>query len=413
MKFEHQGLNDSSVGGGGLSVDVSVVIPCLNESKVLPYCMGLANGFKSQLREELGLSCEIVVSDNGSSDGSGDIAASLGARVVFCQERGYGNALRFGIENALGKYIVMGDADGSYDFKQALPMIKKLQEGSDICMGSRFKGGIEKGAMPWKNRYIGNPVLTGILNLFFKSGISDAHCGLRAFTKETYNRISPSSTGMEFASELVIKASLLRLKMTEVPINLFVDKRESAPHLRPWRDGWRHLRYLLLLSPLWLYFLPSLAFMLVGSALMGALLTAGSGEMVPFGGFSIGDHWAIVAGGFLTVGHLTLLLGLAVNLVGIKEGFRVPGKLIKHVVRFSRLEYMLIFAACLIGAAIVVFVGVMHEWSDNEYRELMMLREVVLANTLFIVGFQNAWGGFLLSSVVGNESPRKHLDKIS
>lgn len=410
MESSIQASGNSDENTPDSTVDVSIVIPCLNESQVLPYYMTLANGLKSLLMDKLGLTCEVVVSDNGSTDSSGDIAASHGARVVFCQERGYGNALRFGIENAYGKYIVMGDADGSYDFKQALPMIEKLENGADVCMGSRFKGGIEKGAMPWKNRYIGNPVLTGILNLFFKSGISDAHCGLRAFTKDAYKKISPSSAGMEFASELVIKASLLKLKMTEIPITLYVDQRDKAPHLRPWRDGWRHLRYLIMLSPLWLFFMPAAVLLISASLLYGVLIQA-DGEVVRFGSIWIGDHWAVIASGMLSVGQMLLFFGLFVTLYGIKEGYRHCRK--RHLLFFKicQLEIMIMFGLALFGLSGGLFLFVLNEWGEGNYQGLSMIRELSLSMAFFVMGVQAIASGFLMSTLSGNESVYKKLKK--
>ena len=211
------------------------------------------------IQARFGLSGEIVVADNGSTDGSQAIAAAHGARVVAVVDRGYGAALIGGGHAANGKYVVFGDADGSYDFRECVPMVEALIGGADLCMGSRFKGGIAPGAMPWKNRYIGNPVLTGILNLMYRAGISDAHCGLRAVTKDAFGRLRLTGSGMEFASEMVIKAALQRLNIAEVPATLSPDLRDREPHLRPWRDGWRHLRYLLMLSPTWIFTVPAMA----------------------------------------------------------------------------------------------------------------------------------------------------------
>src|SRR5689334_8960280 len=188
-------------------LDVSIVMPCLNEVKTLPVCIEMAQAALDELRRAHGLVGEVVVSDNGSEDGSQALAESLGARVIHCPVRGYGAALRYGILGARGRYIVMGDADGSYDFRESVPMIERLMDGYELCMGSRFLGEIKPGAMPWMNEHIGNPVLTGILNLFFRSGLSDAHCGMRAFTKSSFERLDPTSRGMEFASEMLIKAT--------------------------------------------------------------------------------------------------------------------------------------------------------------------------------------------------------------
>ena len=237
-------------------------MPCLNETQSLPHCIANARGALDQIAAQFGLSGEIVIADNGSTDGSQALAQSLGARVVAVARRGYGAALIGGCEGGYGRFLLMGDADGSYDFTDGVAMIGKLIEGADLCLGSRFAGGIAPGAMPWKNRYIGNPALTGVLNLFFRSGIEDAHCGIRAITKQAFEACGLSSSGMEFASEMVVKASLQKLRIDEVPATLSPDLRERAPHLRPWRDGWRHLRLLLLFSPRWLFLYPGI-FLLV------------------------------------------------------------------------------------------------------------------------------------------------------
>ena len=239
-------------------IDVTVVMPCLNEIVSLPHCIANARDALERITALYGLTGEIVIADNGSSDGSQELAETLGARVVPVQQKGYGAALIGGCEGAFGRFLLMGDADGSYDFTDGVPMIGRLLEGADICMGSRFKGGIAPGAMPWKNRYIGNPILTGILNLFFRSGVSDAHCGLRAITRDAFRSLRLSGTGMEFASEMVIKASLKKFRIAEVPATLAKDLRDRPPHLRPWRDGWRHLRYLLMLSPTWVFGVPGI-----------------------------------------------------------------------------------------------------------------------------------------------------------
>jgi len=272
--------------------DVSIILPCLNEAGCLPACLANAREALTMMRTTYGLIGEIVVADNGSTDGSPAIAEKLGARCIHVTRRGYGAALVGGSAAAYGRFLVMGDADGSYDFRDAVAMVGKLMQGADLCMGSRFKGGIEPGAMPWKNRYIGNPILTGILNVLFRAGISDAHCGLRAFTRTCFDRLQLSGEGMEFASEMVIKAALLGCTIAEQPATLSRDLRDRPPHLRPWRDGWRHLRYLLMLSPTWLFAAP--AVMAAGLAL-GILALAGVGALQGSSAY-VGNYWIILAG---------------------------------------------------------------------------------------------------------------------
>src|SRR5262245_31522790 len=250
--------------------EVSVVMPCLNEARTVARCVAKARDCLARL----GVHGEVVVADNGSNDGSPALARAEGARVVHVPERGYGAALQAGIAAAQGKFIIMGDADDSYDFSALDPFIERLRQGDELVMGNRFKGGIKPGAMPWLHRYVGNPVLSGVLNLFFHTPIGDAHCGLRVFRKDSYERLNLTTPGMEFASEMVVKASLLLQKISEVPIVLHPDGRDRAPHLRSFRDGWRHLRFLLLMCPLWLYLIPATVLFGAGVGLM-AWLTPG------------------------------------------------------------------------------------------------------------------------------------------
>src|SRR5919197_585369 len=249
-------------------VELSIVMPCLNEAETLTICIRKA---KQSLREH-SIAGEIIVADNGSHDGSQALAARMGVRLVHVQAKGYGNALMGGIAAARGKYVIMGDADDSYDFTSLGPFITKLRAGYDLVMGNRFKGGIQPGAMPVLHRYLGNPVLTGLGRLLFGSPCGDFHCGLRGFNKAAIMRLGLRTTGMEFASEMVVKATLYRLRIAEVPTTLSPDGRSRPPHLRSWRDGWRHLRFLLLYSPRWLFLYPGALLMLVGLVMMLWLL---------------------------------------------------------------------------------------------------------------------------------------------
>lgn len=240
------------------TIELSIVMPCLNEEETLAVCIDKAKQFLLESK----IVGEIIIADNGSTDNSLEIARQKNARIIHVEAKGYGNALKSGIAAALGKYVIMGDSDDSYDFYALAPFVEKLREGYDLVMGNRFKGGIMKGAMPFKNRYLGNPVLSFVGRLFFSIKIGDFHCGLRGFSKEAVQKMDLRTTGMEFASEMVVKASLHKMKITEVPTILHPDGRSRPPHLKPWRDGWRHLRFLLLYSPAWLFLYPGVFFRL-------------------------------------------------------------------------------------------------------------------------------------------------------
>jgi hypothetical protein len=357
-----------------------------------------------EMLAERGFTGEIVVSDNGSTDSSREIVESNAGRVVDCPVRGYGNALQWGIAGARGRFVIMGDADGSYDFREGVPMVERLAAGDELCMGSRFAGEIKPGAMPWKNRYIGNPILTGILNVFFRSGLSDAHCGLRAFTREAYRKINPTSSGMEFASEMIIKATLLDLRRSEVPITLHPDLRDRPPHLRPWQDGWRHLRFLVMLSPLWLYFLPAVLLIVLGASILAVLLFTPPGEVARLGRFWIGEHWATIGTAMVLCGHQSAMLGLAATLVGVRERYRKVTPWLARLFRASRLDRLLIGGAlfCLLGLAVLLYVVMV--WAGKDFGPLAMTREMLTGTTLVIVGVQTILGGFLLSVIAGNDA---------
>jgi glycosyltransferase involved in cell wall biosynthesis len=381
---------------------VSIVMPCLNEARTLPGCIHEAHTALARLAEQ-GLAGEIIVADNGSTDGSDELARSLGARVVPCSTRGYGAALRCGVLAAHGRYVIMGDADGSYDFRQGVAMVERLREGYELCMGSRFRGTIEPGAMPWKNRYLGNPVLTGILNVLFQSRMSDAHSGLRAFRRDAFLRINPTSVGMEFASEIVIKAALLGLRCTEIPITLRKDGRDRPPHLRPFRDGWRHLRYLVMLSPLWIYFLPAAVMAALGSAVFGLLLGTPS-TVARIGPVWIGDHWLIMGAAMLTLSHQAMLLGLAATLVGVRDGYRKVTRMLAALYRASQLEFLLALALLFFVGGGSLCAWVVWQWAEAGFGQLSKLREITLGSTLLMLGMQTLFGGFLLSVVSGNDA---------
>jgi glycosyltransferase involved in cell wall biosynthesis len=382
-------------------VDISIVIPCLNEALSLGHCLGNAQDALDRIASECKLSGEIIVADNGSTDGSQDIARKAGARVVPVAARGYGAALIGGFIAARGRFLVMADADGSYDFLDAVPMIGRLLDGADMCMGSRFAGGIKPGAMAWKNRYIGNPLLSGILRLLFRTHVSDAHCGIRALTRTCFDRLRLSGTGMEFASEMVIKASLLKMRIDETPATLHPDLRDRPPHLRPWRDGWRHLRYLLMLSPTWVFAIPSALAFLAGIIILtfAGLHFFGLSPIANFGA-----SWMILAGALLGVGHIGALLAAASQLYGVRQGYRSPSALTARLARVITLETMLVAGALVAGTGIALLTAVTISWSASGFDQLANIFPVVLGTAMIVLGTQNVLGGFLLAIVGGNEA---------
>ena len=390
--------SDPKAGG----VAVSIVMPCLNEAASLPHCIANARQALDRIQKEYGLTGEIVIADNGSTDGSQALAASLGARVIPVPERGYGAALIGGFENAAGCYLVMGDADGSYDFIDCVPMIGRLIDGADLCMGSRFKGGIKAGAMPWKNRYVGNPVLTGILNLFFRAGVDDAHCGLRAVRRAAFRSLRLEGKGMEFASEMVIKASLSKIRIDEVPVTLSPDLRDRAPHLRPWRDGWRHLRYLFMLSPTWAFAVPAALMMTSASAVLFVAILFNLGLVE--GGGPFGASWTIVAAFAFTTGHFAALIALATHFYGVRQGFRPLRPVLQRLSGVLTLEHALIAGSVLLFGSVTSFAIIGWNWYTLGFTAPPSVLPVALAACAGAVGLQTMLGGFLLAVVVGHDA---------
>lgn len=383
-------------------LDVTIVMPCLNEIQSLRHCMANALEALDRIQRVHGLAGEVVIADNGSTDGSQALAASLGARVVNVSRKGYGAAIIGGFNAAYGRFLIMGDCDGSYDFTDAVAMIGKLLDGADLCMGSRFKGGIAPGAMPWKNRYIGNPVLTGLLNLFFRTGIDDAHCGLRAIRREAYHALNLQGSGMEFASEMVIKASLRKLRIDEVAATLSPDLRDRAPHLRPWRDGWRHLRYLFMLSPTWAFGVPAALMMGAGTIifLIAALYALGLivGEP-PFG-----VSWTIVSAFLITTGHFAALMALATHFYGARQGYRPLRPVFRQLADVLTLENALISGGAAIVTSILSFCAVVFWWGSLGFTALPTTLPLLASVVIGVVGAQTALGGFLLAVIAGHEA---------
>ena len=373
-------------------VDVSIVMPCLNEAETLASCIQTAQ----RALEAAGLSGEVIVADNGSSDGSVAIARELGARVVDVPRKGYGNALIGGIEAADGEFVVMGDADASYDFGAIGPFIDRLRAGDDLVVGNRFLGGIQPGAMPWMHRWFGNPVLTRVSRVFFHTPVGDMHCGLRAFRKTAFERMGLRAAGMEFASEMVIKASLKHMRISEVPVVLRPDGRSRPPHLRTWRDGWRHLRFMLLFSPRWLFLYPGLALFALG-VILSALLLPGPLRM---GGVRLDIHTLLVAGFLALLGYQLVLFAVFTKLFAVREGFHPPHATLERLQRYITLEVGLATGALMaLGGAVALVVAVI-SWQSVGFGNLdpsLTMREVIPAVVLLALGTQTVFASFLIS----------------
>jgi len=408
-------LRTSAFDTGFAVPDVSIVMPCLDEVQSLPHCIANAMEAAARIERQFGLGCEVVIADNGSTDGSQALARSLGARVVPVERKGYGAAIIGGFDQAHGRFLVMGDCDGSYDFCDAVAMIGRLVDGADLCMGSRFKGGIERGAMPWKNRYIGNPVLTGILNLFFGGKIGDAHCGLRAIRREAYQALQLDSSGMEFASEMVIKAILRGMRTDEVPATLSRDLRDRPPHLRPWRDGWRHLRYLFMLSPTWAFGVPAAALMLAGTLILAIAALHAFGVLPGISRFGV--SWTILATFMLTTGHFAGVMALATHLYGVKAGFRTLRPVLRRLDGLLTLETALLGGGAMMLGALVALAGVGVWWGVNDFVALPTTLPLLAAIALGVMGLQTALGGVLTAVIVGHQprfaaAPRPAVVKV-
>ncbi|NIN01471.1 MAG: glycosyltransferase [candidate division Zixibacteria bacterium] len=390
--------------------ELSIVMPCLNEAETLHRCIKKAQ--RSIRRHNL--RAEIIVADNGSTDGSTEIAQACGARVVPVEAKGYGAALGGGIEAAQGRYIIMGDADDSYDFSNIFPFIEKLREGHDLVMGCRLPSGggtVEPGAMPWKHRWIGNPVLTGIGRLFFRSPISDFHCGLRAFRKEAYQNLDMRTTGMEFASEMVIKATLKKMRVSQIPITLHKDGRSRPPHLRSWRDGWRHLRFMLMYSPRWLFLFPGIIGFLAG-AFFFALLLHGP---LRVGTAFFDTNTLLVSAMAIILSFQLISFAMFTKIFAISEGLLPEDPRLNRLFCFITLEVGiligLIFAASGLGLLISAFLY----WAKLGFGELSYpdsLRIVIPAVTSLTLGVQIIFSSFFMS-ILGLKTRKQQPSQVT
>lgn len=372
--------------------ELTILMPCFNEAETLATCVTKANGFLSRS----GCRGEVVVADNGSTDGSQAIAEANGARVVPVAERGYGSALLGGIRAARGQYVIMGDSDDSYDFSRLEPFVEQLRAGFQLVMGNRFRGGILPGAMPPLHRYLGNPVLTGIGRLFFGSNCGDFHCGLRAFERKAVLGLDLQASGMEFASEMVVKATLAKLRIAEVPTTLAPDGRSRPPHLRSWRDGWRHLRLLLLFSPRSLFFYPGLILFAFGIATMTWLLP----QSRRVGNVIFDVHTLLYASLAVVVGFQSMTFWAFAKVYGIREGIVPPDPQFKWLMSRISLETGLIIGGLLllIGSGLAVYaVGT---WGAEGFGALSFehtMRFVIPSSTSILLGFQMVYSSFFIS----------------
>jgi glycosyltransferase involved in cell wall biosynthesis len=365
------------------NLELSIVMPCLNEAETLAICISKAQSFLTN-NTIIG---EIIIADNGSTDGSINIALSHKARVVNVAKKGYGSALKAGIEAANGSYIIMGDADDSYDFTNLMPYVSALREGHDLVMGNRFKGGIAKGAMPFLHKYLGNPVLSFIGRLFFKINIRDFHCGLRGFSKSAYLKMNLKTTGMEFASEMVVKSKLNDLVIIEVPTKLHKDGRTRKPHLKTWSDGWRHLRFLMLYAPNWLFLYPGILLALVGLILSTVLLI----NPIEFEKFTLDVHTLLYASSFLLVGFQFIIF------YGLTKVFAVENELLPKTKRYRKLFKFIKLENGLVLGFIILCIGLflsykgLSNWQAINFGELdasITLRLIIPAITALQVGVQ-------------------------
>jgi glycosyltransferase involved in cell wall biosynthesis len=371
----------------------SVVMPCLDEEKTLPGCIAAAwRGIAAA-----GIPGEVIVVDNGSRDRSAAVAEAAGARVVRCERRGYGNALRAGFAAARGRFILMGDADQSYDFGELPRFFREVEAGSELVMGTRLRGRIEPGAMPKLHRYLGNPALSFILRLLFRAPVSDAHCGLRAFTRDAVTRMDLRTGGMELASEIVIKAAAAGLRISEIPITLHRDARDRPPHLRSFRDGWRHLRYMLMMAPNWLFFLPGLVSLAAGALLIGLLLPG----PLRLGAVTLDVHTMLLGMALALLGVYLLLVGCFVKAFSFTERLGAAGAAtFAAALRRVKLEHGLAAGGALVAVGLAGDAWFLWRWLDAGAGRLdagVTLRPAILYTTLLVGGLQVVFGAFFLS----------------
>jgi hypothetical protein len=399
-------LTDSSnAADQGGPVELTILLPCLNEAETVAICVRKAASFLL-LNNVAG---EVLVADNGSTDGSPALAEAAGARVIFVPEQGYGRALMAGIKAARGRFVIMGDADDSYDLTALMPFLTRLRGGADLVMGNRFRGGIQPGAMPALHRYIGNPALSFVGRRFFRSKIGDFHCGLRGFNRSRIMRVGLQATGMEFASEMVVRATLAGYRIEEVPTTLSPDGRSRRPHLRSWRDGWRHLRFLLLFSPRWLFLYPGLAMMLVG-AVAGIAILPGP---IPFAGVRLNLATLAAACALVVIGMQAVLFAIFTAVYATNEGFLPPSNKVARFLRSWTLERGLLAGAVLGLAGLGGAAAALIVWSGGTVPHPEILRLVLPSLTALMLSCQLVFSAFFISILGVSHAAKADLRKAA
>jgi len=389
---------------GDEACELTILMPCLDEAETVATCVRKARGFL----DRHAVAGEVLVADNGSTDGSQQLSEQAGARVVAVAERGYGNALLTGIAAARGRYVIAGDADDSYDFSALGPFLEQLRAGADLVMGDRFRGGISPGAMPALHRYLGNPVLSAIGRTLFASPVRDFHCGLRGVRRSAALALDLQAPGMEFASEMVVKATLARLRVAQVPTTLKPDGRSRPPHLRSWSDGWRHLRFLLLFSPRWLFLIPGLTAMVVG-LLFGVLIVAAP---LRIAGVTLDVASLVFAAALVVIGFQAVQFAVFTKASATAKGYLTPDPRVLRLMRIATLERSLLVGGVLALAGLVGVVASLGYWHSRGYGELdpqRVLRLVIPSATALILGSQTALGGMFLS-ILGIATRRSAQD---
>jgi glycosyltransferase involved in cell wall biosynthesis len=372
--------------------ELSILMPCLNEELTIGTCINKAQRFL----QDNDIQGEIIIADNGSTDQSSQIAKSLGAKVVSIEQKGYGSALLGGIVAAQGQYIIMGDADDSYNFLELMPFVEKLREGYDLVMGNRFLGGIEPGAMPPLHKYLGNPILSGIGRLFFRTPARDFHCGLRGFSRESVMKLNLQTTGMEFASEMVINASLFNLQICEVPTTLSPDGRDRPPHLRSWRDGWRHLRFMLIFSPRWFFLYPGFAFMIIGLFLSAWTFFS----PITIKEISFDIHSLAYFNALFVIGFNMVIFAVQSRYYGYRSGLLPEKPRLGDLYKLFTLERGLLLGGVLILTGIVMAVWAFVIWASVQFGNIepqSTMRIVIPSVSIIIMGTQVIFSSFFLS----------------